>query len=250
MDKRFSGKVAVVTGGSRGIGEGIVRRLASEGARVFATYNSNAEKALAIENELNSIGGTVRFIAADISNEESVKNLMDTVINETERIDILVNNAGMTKDNLLMRMSVQEWDDVISTNLKGVFLCCKAVTRTMMSQRHGKIINISSIVGFTGNAGQANYVAAKAGVIGFTKSLAKELSSRNILVNCIAPGYVETDMTQKLTEQQRQSFLDIIPLKRAAKADEVASVVAFLASDDANYITGQTIAVDGGLTMY
>lgn len=250
MDKRFSGKVAVVTGGSRGIGEGIVRRLASEGARVFATYNSNAEKALAIENELNSIGGTVRFIAADISNEESVKNLMDTVINETERIDILVNNAGMTKDNLLMRMSVQEWDDVINTNLKGVFLCCKAVTRTMMSQRHGKIINISSIVGFTGNAGQANYVAAKAGVIGFTKSLAKELSSRNILVNCIAPGYVETDMTQKLTEQQRQSFLDIIPLKRAAKADEVASVVAFLASDDANYITGQTIAVDGGLTMY
>jgi len=250
MDKRFSGKVAVVTGGSRGIGEGIVRRLASEGARVFATYNSNAEKALAIENELNSIGGTVRFIAADISNEESVKNLMDTVINETERIDILVNNAGMTKDNLLMRMSVQEWDDVINTNLRGVFLCCKAVTRTMMSQRHGKIINISSIVGFTGNAGQANYVAAKAGVIGFTKSLAKELSSRNILVNCIAPGYVETDMTQKLTEQQRQSFLDIIPLKRAAKADEVASVVAFLASDDANYITGQTIAVDGGLTMY
>lgn len=250
MDKRFSGKVAVVTGGSRGIGEGIVRRLASEGARVFATYNSNAEKALVIENELNSIGGTVRFIAADISNEESVKNLMDTVINETERIDILVNNAGMTKDNLLMRMSVQEWDDVINTNLRGVFLCCKAVTRTMMSQRHGKIINISSIVGFTGNAGQANYVAAKAGVIGFTKSLAKELSSRNILVNCIAPGYVETDMTQKLTEQQRQSFLDIIPLKRAAKADEVASVVAFLASDDANYITGQTIAVDGGLTMY
>ena len=250
MDKRFSGKVAVVTGGSRGIGEGIVRRLASEGARVFATYNSNAEKALAIENELNSVGGTVRFIAADISNEESVKNLMDTVINETERIDILVNNAGMTKDNLLMRMSVQEWDDVINTNLKGVFLCCKAVTRTMMSQRHGKIINISSIVGFTGNAGQANYVAAKAGVIGFTKSLAKELSSRNILVNCIAPGYVETDMTQKLTEQQRQSFLEIIPLKRAAKADEVASVVAFLASDDANYITGQTIAVDGGLTMY
>ncbi len=250
MDKRFSGKVAVVTGGSRGIGEGIVRRLASEGARVFATYNSNAEKALAIENELNSIGGTVRFIAADISNEESVKNLMDTVINEAERIDILVNNAGMTKDNLLMRMSVQEWDDVINTNLKGVFLCCKAVTRTMMSQRHGKIINISSIVGFTGNAGQANYVAAKAGVIGFTKSLAKELSSRNILVNCIAPGYVETDMTQKLTEQQRQSFLEIIPLKRAAKADEVASVVAFLASDDANYITGQTIAVDGGLTMY
>lgn len=250
MDKRFSGKVAIVTGGSRGIGEAIVRRLAQEGARVYATFNSNGEKALAIEQELNNSGASVRFISADISNEDSVKNLMDTVINETGRIDVLVNNAGMTRDNLLMRMSTQEWDDVINTNLKGVFLCCKAVTRTMMSQRKGKIVNVSSIVGFTGNAGQANYVAAKAGVIGFTKSLAKELSSRNILVNCIAPGYVETDMTQKLSEQQKQSFLDIIPLRRAAQADEIASVVAFLVSDDANYITGQTIAVDGGLTMY
>lgn len=250
MDKRFSGKVAIVTGGSRGIGEAIVRRLAQEGARVYATFNSNGEKALAIEQELNNSGASVKFISADISNEDSVKNLMDTVINETGRIDVLVNNAGMTRDNLLMRMSTQEWDDVINTNLKGVFLCCKAVTRTMMSQRKGKIVNVSSIVGFTGNAGQANYVAAKAGVIGFTKSLAKELSSRNILVNCIAPGYVETDMTQKLSDQQKQSFLDIIPLKRAAQADEIASVVAFLVSDDANYITGQTIAVDGGLTMY
>lgn len=250
MDKRFSGKVAIVTGGSRGIGEAIVRRLAQEGARVYATFNSNGEKALAIEQELNNSGASVRFVSADISNEDSVKNLMDTVINETGRIDVLVNNAGMTRDNLLMRMSTQEWDDVINTNLKGVFLCCKAVTRTMMSQRKGKIVNVSSIVGFTGNAGQANYVAAKAGVIGFTKSLAKELSSRNILVNCIAPGYVETDMTQKLSEQQKQSFLDIIPLRRAAQADEIASVVAFLVSDDANYITGQTIAVDGGLTMY
>ncbi len=250
MEKRLTGKIAVITGGSRGIGEAIVRKLAAEGARVFATFNSNAEKALAIEQELINNGASVKFVSADISQEDSVKQLMDFVVNESGRIDILVNNAGMTRDNLLMRMSLQECEDVINTNLKGVFLCSKAVCRTMMSQRRGKIINISSIVGMTGNAGQSNYVAAKAGVIGFTKSLAKELSSRNILVNCIAPGYVETDMTDKLSEQQRQSFLDIIPLKRAAKSDEIAAVVAFLASDDANYITGQTIAVDGGLTMY
>jgi 3-oxoacyl-[acyl-carrier protein] reductase len=170
-------------------------------------------------------------------------------LSESGRIDVLVNNAGITKDTLLMRMTEQDWDDVLNTNLKGAFLCCKAVARPMMSQRSGRIINISSIVGLRGNAGQVNYSSSKAGMIGLTKSLAQELASRNILVNCIAPGYIETDMTDKLNDDQRKAFADKIPLKRAAKPEEVANVVSFFANADSTYVTGQVIAVDGGLAM-
>ncbi|HYF02669.1 MAG TPA: 3-oxoacyl-[acyl-carrier-protein] reductase [Patescibacteria group bacterium] len=243
---RLSGKVILVTGGSRGIGEAIVRRMAEEGAKVFATYNSNSQRADAIDREL---GGAVRFIKADVADEQSVKEMVEQVLQEAGRVDVLINNAGITRDNLLMRMSTEDWDAVLNTNLKGAFLCAKAVCRTMMSQRRGKIINIGSVVGLAGNAGQVNYSSSKAGLVGLTKSLAKELSSRNILVNCIAPGYVETEMTDKLSEDQRQAFLNIIPLKRPAKSEELAVVVAFFASDDANYITGQVVNVDGGLDM-
>ncbi len=246
MENRLSGKVVLITGGSRGIGEAIVRRMVAEGAKVFATYNSNPQRAESIEKEL---GDSVRFLKADVANEQSVKELVEQVLQEAGRVDVLINNAGITRDNLLMRMSADDWDAVLNTNLKGAFLCAKAVCRAMMSQRRGKIINIGSIVGLSGNAGQANYSSSKAGLVGLTKSLAKELSSRNILVNCIAPGYVETEMTDKLTDEQRQAFLNVIPLKRAAKADELAGVVAFFASDEANYITGQVVNVDGGLDM-
>lgn len=247
--KRFDQKVCIVTGGSRGIGEAIVRRLVTEGATVYATYNSNKERAEAIAQELRGNGGVVTFMQVDVSDENQVKGLIDTVVAETKRIDVLVNNAGITKDGLLMRMSEQDWDSVMDTNLKSVFFTTKSVMRQMMSQRSGRIINITSVVGITGNAGQANYTASKAGLIGFTKSVAKELASRNILVNCIAPGYIATEMTDKLTEEQRNEFLKVIPLKRPALPEEVAASVAFFVSDDASYITGQTLCVDGGMVM-
>ena len=242
-------KVALVTGGSRGIGEAIVRRLAHDGYIVYGTYNSNPEKAAAIANELKVEGKIAHFKKMDISSFESIQQGIDEILAESGRIDVLVNNAGITKDTLLMRMTEQDWDDVLNTNLKGAFLCCKAVARPMMSQRSGRIINISSIVGLRGNAGQVNYSSSKAGMVGLTKSLAQELASRNILVNCIAPGYIETDMTDKLNEDQRNAFSEKIPLKRAAKPEEVASVVAFFAHSDSSYVTGQVIAVDGGLAM-
>ncbi|MBX7156432.1 MAG: 3-oxoacyl-[acyl-carrier-protein] reductase [Candidatus Kapaibacterium sp.] len=247
--KRFDQKVCIVTGGSRGIGEAIVRRLVTEGATVYATYNSNKERAEAIAQELRGNGGVVTFMQVDVSDENQVKGLIDAVVAETKRIDVLVNNAGITKDGLLMRMSEQDWDSVMDTNLKSVFFTTKSVMRQMMSQRSGRIINITSVVGITGNAGQANYTASKAGLIGFTKSVAKELASRNILVNCIAPGYIATEMTDKLTEEQRNEFLKVIPLKRPALPEEVAASVAFFVSDDASYITGQTLCVDGGMVM-
>jgi 3-oxoacyl-[acyl-carrier protein] reductase len=246
---KLEGKVAVVTGGSRGIGEGIVRRLAAEGATVYGTYNSGSDRAEAIAAEMVANGMNVRFIKTDVTSEQSVKELVDAVVKESGRLDILVNNAGITKDTLVMRMSEKDWDDVLTANLKGTFLCSKAVCRQMMSQRAGRIINITSVVGITGNAGQANYSASKAGIIGLSKSLAKEFASRNILVNCIAPGYVETDMTHKLTEEQRAGFLGVIPLKRAGSIDEIASAVTFFASSDSSYITGQVLCVDGGMVM-
>lgn len=249
MGQQLTGKVAIVTGGSRGIGEGIVRMLAQEGARVFFTFNSNGEKAQAIAAELSEGGAPVTAIQANVTRADEVTALVNTVLEATERIDILVNNAGITRDGLMMRMSENDWDDVMDTNLKGAFLCSKAVLRTMMSQRRGRIVNIGSIVGLSGNAGQANYAASKAGLVGLTRSMAKEVASRNILVNCVAPGYVATDMTDKLTEEQKKAFADFIPLKRTGSVEEIASVVTFLASDAASYVTGQVINVDGGLAL-
>lgn len=245
----LSGKVALVTGGSRGIGRAIVLHLAHSGADVAFTYRSRVEEANTLVAEIQSLGRKATAYQSNAAETKQSDDVVQSVIKEYGRLDILVNNAGMTKDGLLMRMSEQDWDDVINTNLKGVFNFTKAACRQMMSQQSGKIINISSIVGVTGNAGQANYVASKAGVIGFTKSIAKELASRNIQVNAIAPGFIETDMTGKLNEKQKEAILSVIPQKRIAKPDEIASVVCFLASADANYITGQTIHTDGGMAM-
>ncbi|MCU0425541.1 MAG: 3-oxoacyl-[acyl-carrier-protein] reductase [Candidatus Kapabacteria bacterium] len=243
---KLSGKIALVTGGSRGIGEAIVRRLAADGATVFFTFNSSPDKAHAVAAEIGA-----NALQADVANADSVQNLVKTVLehpaNPAKRVDILVNNAGITKDTLVLRMSESDWDSVIDTNLKGAFLMSKALTKPMMSQRAGKIINIGSIVGITGNAGQVNYSASKAGLIGLTKSFAKELASRNILVNCVAPGYIDTDMTAKISDEQKKALQSSIPLGRTAQPTEIASVVAFLASDDASYVTAQTIVVDGGL---
>jgi 3-oxoacyl-[acyl-carrier protein] reductase len=249
MANNLSEQVVIVTGGSRGIGEAIVRRLASDGARVYATYNSGADKANQITAELSELGQFVSYHQVNVTDEQSIKSFVEEVVAKESRIDGVVNNAGITKDGLLMRMSESDWDVVMDTNLKSVFTMTKTVIRQMMSQRRGRIVNIASVVGITGNAGQANYVASKAGLIGFTKSVAKEVASRNILVNCVAPGYIETEMTGKLTEEQLNAFLNVIPLKRAGKGEEIASVVSFLLSPDSQYITGQTITVDGGMVM-
>lgn len=241
--------VALVTGGGRGIGKAIVTALAEAGAKVVFTYKSSAAAAEELVKELSAQGLTVRAVQSDATSTTSAAEVVGAVVKEFGRLDVLVNNAGITRDGLLMRMSEEDWDAVLDNNLKSVFNYTKAACRTMMSQRSGKIINITSVVGLSGNAGQANYAASKAGIIGFTKSIAKELGSRNIAVNAIAPGYVETDMTAKLNDDQKKALADLIPLKRTAQAHEIASVVKFLASADANYITGQTICVDGGLTM-
>lgn len=246
MEKRLTNKVAIVTGGCRGIGKAIVERLAREGAKVFALdYVIPKPEDVFIEDV--EIKDKVFVVQTDVTSEESVNNAIDEVLKDSDTIDILVNNAGITRDNLVMRMSVEDWDAVIGTNLKGAFICSKAVCRKMMSQRSGRIVNIGSIVGSIGNAGQANYSSSKAGVIGLTKSLAKEFGSRNILVNCIAPGYVITPMTEKLTEEQKKAYVENIPLKRGALPEDIANVVSFFASEDSSYVTGQVIHVDGGL---
>src|SRR5690625_4093436 len=242
-------KVALVTGASRGIGRAIALEFAKQGANVAVNYAGSEDKAQEVVEELSQLGVKAFKIQADVSNESSVKNMIKEVINQFGRLDILVNNAGVNKDNLLMRMKGSEFDQVINTNLKGVFLCTKAVTRQMMKQKAGRIVNIASIVGVSGNPGQANYVAAKAGVIGLTKTTAKELASRNILVNAVAPGFISTDMTDALTEEQRKEMLDMIPLDKLGSPEDVARVVRFLASEDANYITGQTLHIDGGMVM-
>jgi 3-oxoacyl-[acyl-carrier protein] reductase len=245
----LNGKIALVTGGSRGIGRSIVRHLAENGADVAFTYRSRKEEADTLVAEVHAKGRKAIAFQSDAANTAQSNDVVQAVIKEFGRLDILVNNAGVTKDGLLMRMSEQDWDDVIATNLKSVFNFTKAACRQMMGQQAGKIVNISSVVGVIGNAGQSNYVASKAGVVGFTKSMAKELASRNIQVNAIAPGFIETEMTEKLNEKQKEGILSIIPMKRMAKPEEVAKVVCFLASDDAGYITGQTLCVDGGMVM-
>lgn len=249
MSGALQGKIALVTGGTRGIGRAVVEALAAAGASVVFTYRSSAQAANEVEAAIAAAGGTAAGLQADAASGAASVSVVEAVLKQHGRVDILVNNAGITKDNLLIRMSEDDWDQVMANNLKSVFHYTKAVCRPMMGQRSGKIINITSIVGLTGNAGQANYAASKAGIIGFTKSVAKELASRNIQVNAVAPGYVETDMTRKLTPEQTKALTDLIPLKRTARTAEIAAVVRFLASSDAEYITGQVIRVDGGMSM-
>lgn len=246
---KLDGKSAIVTGASRGIGKDIALYLANEGAKVAVNYSGSKERAEAVVEEIKASGGEAFAIQANVDKADDVQNLISSTLEKFGSIDILINNAGITRDNLLMRMKEQEWDDVLNTNLKGVFLCTKAVTRQMMKQRAGRIINITSIVGVSGNAGQANYVAAKAGVIGLTKSSAKELASRNITVNSVAPGFITTDMTDALPEDIKSQMLSQIPLAKFGNPLDIAKAVAFLASEDANYITGQTIHVNGGMYM-
>ncbi|MED4238710.1 3-oxoacyl-[acyl-carrier-protein] reductase [Priestia megaterium] len=245
----LQGKVAIVTGASRGIGRAVAIELGKLGAKVVVNYSGSEAKALEVVDEIKGLGTDAIAVQANVAESDSVQAMIKEAISTFGSVDILVNNAGITRDNLLMRMKEDEWDDVINTNLKGVFLCTKAVTRQMMKQRAGRIINISSIVGVSGNAGQANYVAAKSGVIGLTKTTAKELASRNITVNAVAPGFIATDMTDKLNEEVQAEMLKQIPLASFGQPEDVANAVAFLASDASRYITGQTIHVDGGMVM-
>ncbi|MGP3739188.1 3-oxoacyl-[acyl-carrier-protein] reductase [Bacillus sp. 4A_MP2] len=245
----LTNKTAVVTGASRGIGRSIAIDLAKKGANVVVNYSGNEAKANEVVDEIKALGQQAFAVKADVSNAEEVQALMKQAVDTFGSIDILVNNAGITKDNLLMRMKENEWDDVININLKGVFNCTKAVTRQMMKQRSGRIINVASVVGVCGNPGQANYVAGKAGVIGLTKTTAKELASRHITVNAVAPGFISTDMTDKLDENVQTEMLKQIPLARFGAPEDISNVVVFLASEGAGYITGQTIQVDGGMVM-
>ncbi|MET3698018.1 3-oxoacyl-[acyl-carrier-protein] reductase [Bacillus oleivorans] len=246
---RLKGKAALVTGASRGIGRAIAIELAKEGANVAVNFAGSEAKAHAVVDEIKALGVQAFAIQGDVANTEDVQRIITETMNQFGTIDILVNNAGITRDNLLMRMKEEEWDSVINTNLKGVFLCTKAVTRPMMKQRSGRIINISSIVGVSGNPGQANYVAAKAGVIGLTKTAAKELASRGITVNAVAPGFITTDMTEELSDELKAEMLKQIPLGKLGNPEDIAKTVLFLASDDSAYMTGQTLHVDGGMVM-
>ncbi len=247
--KKLENKRAIVTGGTRGIGRAIVLEFASEGCNVVFTYNSSAEAAAKIEAMSGQFGVKLLGIQADASKFTEAEKTINFVLEKLGGLDILVNNAGITRDNLILRMKEEDFDQVIAANLKSVFNYSKHAIKPMMSQKYGKIVNISSIVGLIGNAGQANYVASKAGVIGLTKSLAREFASRNITVNAIAPGYVSTDMTDKLNDKQKEALLEQIPLRKIASPEEIAKTAAFLSSQDADYITGQVLAVDGGLTM-
>ncbi|WP_243354303.1 3-oxoacyl-[acyl-carrier-protein] reductase [Bacillus litorisediminis] len=249
MALKLKGKAALVTGASRGIGRAIAIELAKEGANVAVNFAGSEAKANAVVDDIKALGVQAFAIQGDVSNADDVQRIVKETTDQFGTIDILVNNAGITRDNLLMRMKEEEWDAVIDTNLKGVFLCTKAVTRPMMKQRSGRIINISSIVGVSGNPGQANYVAAKAGVIGLTKTAAKELASRGITVNAIAPGFITTDMTDQLNDELKDEMLKQIPLGKLGNPEDIAKTVVFLASDDSGYMTGQTLHVDGGMVM-
>jgi 3-oxoacyl-[acyl-carrier protein] reductase len=245
--KLLEGQTAIVTGASRGIGKAIAIFLAKEGAEVIINYSSSLENANKVVSEINSFGGKAYPLRADISNENSVNELIKTVLQKNNQIDVLINNAGITKDGLLMRMKTEDWQKVLDLNLSGVFYCTRAVSRQMLKQKKGRIINITSVVGLMGNPGQANYSAAKAGVVGLTQSSAKEFASRGITVNAVAPGFISTDMTKDLNSE---SILSAIPLGRFGKPEDVAGAVRFLAADpSAAYITGQTIQVDGGMVM-
>lgn len=245
----LSNKVALITGGSRGIGKEIALELGRNGVNIVISYVNNMEKATAVIDEIMSYGVKAMAVCADVSVEEDVLHMIKTIEEEFGTIDILVNNAGITKDNLIIRMKEEDWDSVMDVNLKGTFLCTKAVSRIMMKKRYGKIINITSVVGIMGNAGQSNYSASKAGVIGFTKSMAKELASRGIRVNAIAPGFIETDMTEVLKDEIKDTMLKAIPLNSFGNPKDIANLVVFLASERSDYITGQIINVDGGLLI-
>ncbi len=248
MALNFKEKVVIVTGSGRGIGRTIAESFASQGATLILS-DYNAEALNDVSRDFSKKQFPFLSIACDVTNPDQVKVLIDKTMEQYEKIDVLINNAGITRDTLLMRMKDEQWDAVIDTNLKGVFLVTKAASRIMMKQHFGKIINISSVVGIIGNAGQANYSASKAGVIGFSKSVAKELASRNVTVNVIAPGFIETEMTHNLSDAAKEAFLNNIPLKRAGIPKDIANTALFLASSLADYITGQVIVVDGGMVM-
>ncbi len=245
--KLLEGKNAIITGGSRGIGKGIAQVFAQHGANVAFTYNSSSQSAEELASELEKMGVKAKAYQSNAASFQESQELVDKVVEDFGSIDILINNAGITKDNLLMRMSEEDFDKVIEVNLKSIFNMTKAVQRTMLKQRNGSIINMSSVVGVTGNAGQANYAASKAGIIGFSKSMAQELGSRNIRTNVIAPGFIETEMTEKLDEKTVQGWRDSIPLKRGGKPEDIANACVYLGSDLSAYVTGQVIHVDGGM---
>ncbi len=245
----LEGKIALVTGASRGIGRQIALKLAGQGAFVIVNYNGSAAKAEETVKEIEAAGGKAEAVQCNVSDFEACGQMLTDVVAKHGRLDILVNNAGITRDNLLMKMSEEDFDAVISTNLKGVFNCVKHISRQMLKQRAGRIINISSVSGVLGNAGQANYCAAKAGVIGLTKSAARELASRGITVNAVAPGFITTEMTDVLSESVKAAATEQIPMKHFGSTEDIAAAVAFLASDEAGYITGQVLSVDGGMAM-
>jgi len=248
MDKTVEQRVALVTGASRGIGARIATALGRQGRHVVL-MSRNQEKLEAVKAEIESENGTASVVPCDVSDHKALADTIDQVIGEHKRLDILVNNAGVTRDNLILRMTDEEFDDVIHTNLKSVFVTCRAVLRSMLRQKWGRIINIGSIAGNVGNAGQANYASAKAGLIGLTRSIAKELAVKNITANVVAPGFTQTDMTDSLPQQVKDAAIQATPLRRYGQPKEIASAVAYLASDDAGFITGQVLAVDGGMTM-
>lgn len=245
----LEGKVAVVTGASRGIGRAVALKLASQGAAVVINYNGSADRAEEVKNEIEKNGGKAVTMQCNVSDFQACENFIKKVITELGRLDILVNNAGITRDGLLMKMSEEDFDAVLDTNLKGTFHCIRFASRQMMKQRSGRIINLSSVSGVMGNAGQANYSASKAGVIGLTKSAARELASRGITVNAVAPGFIDTEMTQVLNEKVKEGAVAQIPLGRFGQPEDIAEAAAFLASEGAGYITGQVLCVDGGMAM-